>query len=95
MPNSASSVGGRQQAGDGLAVAHGLAQGDDVGHEAVALEAPHMLAGAAEAGLHLVGDEQAAGGADRLDRAGFRKPAGSGKTPSLEKMRVDQQRRRA
>ena len=35
----------------------------------MALEAPHVLAGAAEAGLHLVGDEQAASALDRLDRS--------------------------
>ena len=39
------------------------------GSDTVALEAPHMFAGAAEAGLHLVGNEQAARPLDRLDRA--------------------------
>ena len=77
--------------GDRVAVAHRLADRDDVGHDAVALEAPHVLAGAAEAGLHLVGDEQAAGLVDRVHGAGFRKPFGPAKMPSLEKDRIDDQ----
>ena len=39
------------------AVAHGLAQGDDVRLRAVGFEAPHMGTVAAEAELDFVGDE--------------------------------------
>ena len=44
-------------------VAHRLAEGDDVRHDAVLGEAPERLPDAAEAGLHLVGDAERAGGA--------------------------------
>ena len=37
---------------------------DDVGNHALRFKAPEMRAGAAEAGLHFVGDAHAAGGAD-------------------------------
>ena len=39
-----------------------LAMRDDVGNHALGLEAPVMRAGAAEAGLHFVGDANTAGG---------------------------------
>ena len=45
---------------DGHAVAHAFGAGDDVGHHFPVLDAEPVLAGAAEAGLHFVGDEQAA-----------------------------------
>ena len=69
-----------------MAVAHRLAHGDDVGDEAVARKAPHLSAAAAEAGLHLVGDEQPAGRPDGFDGAGAESRAGPANTPSLEKM---------
>src|SRR5215469_2466512 len=46
---------------DRVTVAHGFAHGDQVRNDAVTLEAPHGLPEAAEAGLHLIGDEQPAG----------------------------------
>ena len=42
------------------AVADALGHGHDLGHDAGALEAPVVVAGAGEAGLHLVGDADAA-----------------------------------
>ena len=45
---------------DGHAVAHALGAGDDVRDDFPVLDAEPVLAGAAEAGLHFVGDEQAA-----------------------------------
>ncbi len=68
-----------------MAIAHRLAHRDQIGNEAVAGKAPHLLAGAAETGLHLVGDEEAAGRTHRFDR-GTQEAAGSANTPSLEKM---------
>lgn len=53
-----------------MAGAQRLAHGDDVGHHAVPLEAPERVAGAAEAGLHFVGNEEAAGLAHRVHRLG-------------------------
>src|SRR3989338_8945118 len=49
---------------EGMAVAGGFTEGDDVWHDAVALMAPQRGAGASKAGLHLVGDEEAASSAD-------------------------------
>jgi hypothetical protein len=46
--------------GERDAVAEALGHGDDVGDHAEVLEPPVVLAGAAEAGLHLVGNTQAA-----------------------------------
>ena len=54
-------VAPRDDRGDRVAVAHRLAEGDEVGHDAEALERPHGVAGAAVAALDLVGDPQAAG----------------------------------
>ena len=51
-----------------MTVAHGLAQRDDVGNDAEPLVAPHMAAQPAEARLHLVGDEEAAGGVHVRER---------------------------
>ena len=45
-----------------MPVADRLAQRDDVGHHAVALEAPEVLADAAEPDLHLIGHAHPAGG---------------------------------
>ena len=50
-----------------MAVADRLAERHDV-RQARSSEPPHLVARAAEAGLHLVGDEEAAGGADRARR---------------------------
>ena len=50
-------------------VADRLAQGDEIRHEAIDREAPEPIPDAAEPGLHLVGDEEAAGGADRIGDA--------------------------
>ena len=69
LPELRQGVGGRHQSRDRLAVAHRLSHRDDVGHDTMALEAPQVFAGAAEAGLDLVGDEQAARPLDRVDRA--------------------------
>ena len=60
--------GARGDAAHREAVAHRLAHRDDVGDDPVALETPHAGAGAPEAWLHLVGDEEAAVAARRLDR---------------------------
>ena len=49
--------------GEWSAVADALGQRDDVGDDALRLEAPEMRAGAAEAGLDFVGDAETAGGA--------------------------------
>ena len=70
--------------GDRQAVAHRLADRHEVGHErrglgAVTLEAPHRVAGAAEARLHLVGEVDAAGARRPPRRTGARNPAGSAK----------------
>ena len=50
------------------AVRDALGHRHDVGLDAPVLDAPHLAAGAAEAGLHLVADEQAAVLADDVDR---------------------------
>jgi len=59
-----------------MAVADGLAQGDDVGHRPLGLERPHVAARPAEAHLDLVGDAHAArlsdGGERLLQEAGGR-----------------------
>ena len=58
---SVSAISGRVVHGaERRAVADALGHRDDVGHHAPVLEAPVVLAGAAEAGLHLVGDAEAA-----------------------------------
>ena len=62
-------LGAGRDPGDRHAVAHRLAHDGQVGHDAVALEAPHRRPGAAEPGLDLVGDVQPAG---RADHAGDR-----------------------
>ena len=56
--------GAQDKARDGIAIAHRLAQRDHVGDHAMAGEAPHMAAGAAKAGLHLIGEEEPARSAD-------------------------------
>ena len=43
-----------------MAISHWLAHGHQIWNEAVAGKPPHLFAGAAEAGLDFVGDEQAA-----------------------------------
>ena len=63
-------VGPGPAGADGHAVAEGLGHGDDVGPHAEVLEA-EPLAGAAEAGLHLVDDEQQR----RARRRGGARPA--------------------
>ena len=50
-------------------VSDALGHDDDVGHHVVRLEPPEVVAGAREPGLHLVHDQQAAGGAHLLGRA--------------------------
>ena len=55
---------GRDHGAHRVAVAHRLAERDDVGHDAVLGKAPERLADAAEPRLHLVGD------AERARRAG-------------------------
>ena len=47
-----------------MAVAHRLAEDDQVGLDVEHLVAPHPPAGPAEAGLHLVGEDEAAGRVD-------------------------------
>ena len=76
-----------------MAVAHRLAHGDEIGHEAVAGKAPHLFAAAAEAGLHLVGDEQRAFCPDGFDR-GAQKAGRVGEHAVAGKDGVDQKRRR-
>ena len=49
--------------GQGVPRADRFAQRDDIRHHARVIERPHLLAGAVEAGLHLVCDEQPARGA--------------------------------
>ena len=58
----------RGHSGNGMAVSHRLAHGDEIGDEPVTGKTPHLPAAAAEAGLHLVGDEQCPGGASGFDR---------------------------
>ena len=68
---------------DRMAVAHRLAEGDDVGDDPEPLERPHRLARPAVPALDLVGDPQAAGGARRLRPTPPRAPASAGAKPSL------------
>ncbi len=79
--------------GDGMTVAHRLAHGDDVRCEAVALETPQLVARAAEARLHFVGDEQASGFADRVDGL-FQEAGRFGEHAVAREDGVDQKRRR-
>ena len=59
-----------------IAVAHGLSQRHDVRLEAAAREPPEVRTGAAEPVLHLVGDDECAGGAyARRDRGAPRRAA--------------------
>ena len=51
-------LGAADHAGQREAVADALGEGQQVRHDAVGLVAPEVLAGAAPAGLHLVGDQQ-------------------------------------
>jgi hypothetical protein len=51
-------LGAGDDPGDGEPVAEALGEGQDVGLDPVGLDAPEVLAGAAPAGLDLVGDEQ-------------------------------------
>ena len=65
---------------DRMAVAHRLAERDEVGDEAEVLERPHRLAGPAVAALDLVGDPQRAGGAGVVQPA-RRRRAFHGRVP--------------
>jgi hypothetical protein len=76
-----------------MAVAHRLAHGDEIGHEAVAGKAPHPSAATAEAGLYLIGDEQRAFLPDGFDR-GAQKTRWVGEHTVARKDRIDQKRRR-
>ena len=76
LPPNVEIVSGLQRVGDpGVAmrdaerqpVRDALRHRHDVGLDAVVLDAPHLAAGAAEAGLHLVADEEAAVLADDVD----------------------------
>jgi hypothetical protein len=67
-----------------MAISERLAHCHDVGLDAVPQKAPESVAGAAQARLHFVGDEHAAGLVDCLTGFG-RKPGGPVKMPSLEK----------
>ncbi|MNP80143.1 hypothetical protein D3C76_1781490 [compost metagenome] len=60
----------------------------------MALEAPHVSAGTAEAWLHLVGDEQATGGAHGFHRFA-EEPSRVGKYAIAGEQRVYKQCRRA
>ena len=53
-------LGGGDRRADGNAVAHALRAGDHVRRDFPVLDAEPFLAGAAEAGLHFVGNEKAA-----------------------------------
>ncbi len=72
----AGELAGGDRGADGHAVAHAFGAGDDVGNHFPVLDAEPVLAGASEAGLHFVGDEQAAiffdGGEDNLEIFGRR-----------------------
>ncbi|MNI49926.1 hypothetical protein D3C73_1045650 [compost metagenome] len=82
------------QAGQWIAVTHGFAEGDDVRHHAVGLMTPQVITGTAEAGLHFVGDEQTAGGADQ--RSGLVDETGRHPWQAfVGEQGVDQQRGRA
>lgn len=59
-------LGRRHDRGQRRAVADALRHRDDVRRHALPLKAPEVATGATKAGLHLVGDAQAAGLADRL-----------------------------
>ncbi len=79
---------------DRVAIAHRLAHGDHVGHQAMPLEAPHASPGAAEARLDFVGDEQAARRADRRHRR-LEEARRVGKDAVAGKNRVHQQGQQA
>src|SRR5439155_25266868 len=51
---------GTSEAAERDAVAHAFGHGDHVGFDAPLFDAPHLVAGAAEAGLDFVADEHAA-----------------------------------
>ena len=51
-----------------MAIAHGLTQCDDIGHQTVGLVTPEMLTGATESWLNLVGDKKSAGISNDLRR---------------------------
>jgi hypothetical protein len=51
-----------------MAVAHRLAQGDEVGGDPEPFERPHAQPGASVASLHLVGDPAPSGGVGELDQ---------------------------
>ena len=53
-------VGANRHGGTRDAVSHGFAHRHDIGHDAMAREAPERIARAAESGLHLVGNIEAA-----------------------------------
>ena len=56
-------------AADGMPIGHRLTECHDIGNDARGLVAPHVRACAAETGLHLIGDHEAAGlahGSNRL-----------------------------
>jgi hypothetical protein len=50
-------VGPHHHAGDRPSIAHRLAERNHIGLDAMAHEAPHRVASAREAGLHLIGDK--------------------------------------
>ncbi len=77
----------QRHAGDRKAVAHRFAHGHHVGHQPVALEAPEGFPRAREAGLHLVGDEDTALGADQID-GGFEEARRIGIEPVAGKDRI-------
>ncbi len=68
--NRLDEIAARDHSGQRMAIAHGLAQGDDVGNDAELLMSPHMTAQPAEARLHLIGNEEAAGRVDVRERLG-------------------------
>ncbi len=59
----AGDLGGGDDGGERAAVADALGHGHDVGDDALGFETPVVRAGAAKAGLHLVGHAETAGGA--------------------------------
>ena len=68
VANERRDLGRRHDGAQRVAVADRLAQRDDVGHDALRLEAPEVRADAAEADLHLVGDADPARGRARARR---------------------------
>ena len=84
-PRTRSQARRGHDAGDGVAVAHRLAERDEVRDDAIPLVTPHVGAGAAKAGLNFVRDIDPACAAYDLDGLRMNSGGSSGK-PSLEKM---------